>query len=250
MTPETKYIDKIDMTKIPGHIAIIMDGNGRWAKARGLERSMGHQAGADTVHNIMESAVKLGVKYLTLYTFSTENWNRPADEVAALMALLLKHLEEELFMKYSARFKVVGDTERLPKEVQAACKELEEKTKNNTATCMVLALSYSSRWEITKALKKIATKTADGTLKPEEITEETISQHLETAFMPDPDLVIRTSGELRLSNYLLWQSAYSEFYFTQTLWPDFDEEELCKAIHDYQNRERRFGKTGEQVNLA
>ena len=247
MTTEPKYIDRIDKSRMPEHVAIIMDGNGRWAKERGFERSIGHQAGAETVHKIMESAVKLGIGYLTLYTFSTENWNRPAEEVSALMALLLKHLEEELFMKYSARFKVVGDIDRLPEEVRNACKELEEKTKNNTATCMVLALSYSSRWEITKAMKKIAAKVEDGSLKSEDITEGTVNQHLETAFMPDPDLVIRTSGELLLSNYLLWQSAYSEFYFTNVYWPDFNEEELCKAICDYQGRQRRFGKTGEQV---
>lgn len=245
----TKYIDQIDKSRMPKHVAIIMDGNGRWAKARGLERTMGHQAGADTVHKIMESAVKLGIDYLTLYTFSTENWNRPAAEIAALMALLLKHLEEELFMKYSARFKIIGDVERLPKEVLDACRELEEKTKHHTATCMVLALSYSSRWEITNAMKKIAKKVENGEIKPEEITEGTIDQHLETVFMPDPDLMIRTSGELRLSNYLLWQSAYSEFYFTDVFWPDFNEEELCKAICDYQGRQRRFGKTGEQVTL-
>lgn len=247
MTMESKYIDKIDKSRMPRHIAVIMDGNGRWAKARGLERSMGHQAGADTVHKIMESAVKLGVDYLTLYTFSTENWSRPADEVAALMALLLKHLEEELFLKYNARFKIIGDVERLPKEVLNACRELEEKTKNNSATCMVLALSYSSRWEITNAMKKIAAKVENGTLASDDVTEEMIAEHLETAFMPDPELMIRTSGEERLSNFLLWQCAYSEFYFTDVYWPDFDEEELCKAIYNYQNRQRRFGKTGEQL---
>ena len=247
MTMESKYIDKIDKSRMPRHIAVIMDGNGRWAKARGLERSMGHQAGADTVHKIMESAVKLGVDYLTLYTFSTENWSRPADEVAALMALLLKHLEEELFLKYNARFKIIGDVERLPKEVLNACRELEEKTKNNSATCMVLALSYSSRWEITNAMKKIAAKVENGELASDDVTEKMIAEHLETAFMPDPELMIRTSGEERLSNFLLWQCAYSEFYFTDVYWPDFDEEELCKAIYNYQNRQRRFGKTGEQL---
>jgi undecaprenyl diphosphate synthase len=249
MTSEPNYIELIDKSRMPRHIAIIMDGNGRWAKAQGLERNVGHQAGAETVHQIMESAVKLGIDYLTLYTFSTENWNRPVEEVSALMALLLKHLEENLFMKYSARFKVIGDTARLPKEVREACEALEEKTKNNTATCMVLALSYSSRWEITHAMKKIAAKVERGELKSDDITEDTISESLETAFMPDPDLVVRTSGELRLSNYLLWQSAYSEFYFTKVLWPDFNENELCKAIYDYQKRQRRFGKTGEQVTL-
>lgn len=241
MTMESKYIDKIDKSRMPRHIAVIMDGNGRWAKSRGLERSMGHQAGADTVHKIMESAVKLGVDYLTLYTFSTENWSRPADEVAALMALLLKHLEEELFLKYNARFKIIGDVDRLPKEVLNACRELEEKTKNNSATCMVLALSYSSRWEITNAMKKIAAKVENGELASDDVTEEVIANHLETAFMPDPELMIRTSGEERLSNFLLWQCAYSEFYFTDALWPDFDEAELDKAIESYRMRDRRFG---------
>lgn len=244
---ESKYIDMLDKSRMPRHIAVIMDGNGRWAKARGLERSMGHQAGADTVHKIMESAVKLGLGYLTLYTFSTENWNRPVEEVTALMALLLKHLEEELFIKYDARFKIIGDVDRLPKEVLAACRELEEKTKDNKATCMVLALSYSSRWEITNAMKKIAAKVEKGELASGDVTEEVVAEHLETAFMPDPELMIRTSGEERLSNFLLWQCAYSEFYFTDVYWPDFDEEELCKAIYNYQNRERRFGKTGEQL---
>ena len=241
------YREQIDITRVPRHVAIIMDGNGRWAQAQGKERTYGHQEGAERVHDIMTAAVNLGIEYLTLYTFSTENWNRPESEIAALMALLLKHLEEELFMKKNARFRVIGDTQRLPKIVQEACGYLEERTKQNTGTCMVLALSYSSRWEITKAMKKIAAKVEDGSLKSEDITEGTVNQHLETAFMPDPDLVIRTSGELRLSNYLLWQSAYSEFYFTNVYWPDFNEEELCKAICDYQGRQRRFGKTGEQV---
>lgn len=228
-------------------MAIIMDGNGRWAKARGMERTMGHAEGADTVHEITTAATKLGIKYLTLYTFSTENWNRPAAEVSALMALLLKHLEEELFVKNNVRFTTIGDLTRLPEDVRQAVRDLEERTKNNTNTCLVLALSYSSKWEITKAMRDIATEVKEGKLNADDITEETISQHLTTNFMPDPDLMIRTGGEQRLSNYLLWQCAYSEFYFTDTYWPDFKEEDLCKAIVEYQSRQRRFGKTGEQV---
>lgn len=235
------------MNRVPRHIAIIMDGNGRWAQAQGKERTFGHQAGAERVHDIMTAAVNLGVEYLTLYTFSTENWNRPEAEIAALMALLLKHLEEELFMKKNARFRVIGDTCRLPKVVQEACEYLEKCTKDNTGTCMVLALSYSSKWEITQAMKQIAQQVKDGLLQPKDISEDTISHNLATSFMPDPELMIRTGGEERLSNYLLWQCAYSEFYFTPTFWPDFDEEALCHAIVDYQGRQRRFGKTGEQV---
>ena len=235
------------MTRIPEHIAIIMDGNGRWATERGKERSFGHQAGVEAVRRITSECTRLGVKYLTLYTFSTENWNRPADEVAALMALLLKHLEEELFIKKNARFRVIGDKSRLPQAVQDVCNYMEERTKTHTKTCMVLALSYSSKWEITNAVQQIAQEVKNGTLAVDAINEETISQHLATNFMPDPELMIRTGGEERLSNYLLWQCAYSEFYFTDTYWPDFHEEDLCKAIVDYQGRQRRFGKTGEQV---
>ena len=241
------YKEQIDMTRVPRHIAIIMDGNGRWAKARGKERTYGHQEGVERVKDIMTAAVNLGVEYLTLYTFSTENWNRPADEVAALMALLLKHLEEELFIKKNARFRVIGDKSRLPQAVQDVCNYMEERTKNHTKTCMVLALSYSSKWEITNAVQKIAQEVKEGTLAADAINEETISQHLATNFMPDPELMIRTGGEERLSNYLLWQCAYSEFYFTDIYWTDFKEEEFHKAIVDYQSRQRRFGKTGEQV---
>ena len=241
------YKEQVDMTRVPRHIAIIMDGNGRWAQARGKERTYGHQEGAERAHDIMTAAVKLGVGYLTLYTFSTENWNRPEEEVAALMALLLKHLEEELFMKNNARFRVIGERERLPQIVQDAIRQLEVCTEKNTGTCMVLALSYSSKWEITRAVNQIAEKVKNGTMNTEEIDENTISEHLATNFMPDPELMIRTGGEERLSNYLLWQCAYSEFYFTDTYWPDFKEEDLCKAIVDYQSRQRRFGKTGEQI---
>lgn len=232
---------------MPQHVAIIMDGNGRWAKKQGLARMFGHKQGVEVVHNITKAAAELGLRYMTLYTFSTENWNRPLEEIAALMSLLLKHLEEELFMKYDARFTVVGDIQRLPENVQEAIRYLENRTKNNKATCMVLALSYSSRWEITKAVGKIAEEVKEGKLQPEDITEDVISQHLDCHFMPDPELLIRTGGEERLSNFLLWQSAYSEFYFTPTYWPDFTEEEMCKAICDYQKRQRRFGKTEEQV---
>lgn len=241
------YREQIDKSRIPQHVAIIMDGNGRWAKARGMERTMGHAEGADTVHEITTVATELGIKYLTLYTFSTENWNRPAAEVSALMSLLLKHLEEELFVKNNVRFTTIGDLNRLPEDVRQAVRDLEERTKNNTNTCLVLALSYSSKWEITKAMQDIATEVKEGKINAEDITEETISQHLTTNFMPDPDLMIRTGGEQRLSNYLLWQCAYSEFYFADTYWPDFKEEDLCKAIVEYQSRQRRFGKTGEQV---
>ncbi len=241
------YKDKVDYNRVPEHIAIIMDGNGRWAKERGLDRTMGHQQGAETVHKIMEEAVRLGVKYLTLYTFSTENWNRPQDEVAALMSLLLKHMEEETFMKNNARFRVIGEIDRLPETVREAVRDLERKTAANTATCMVLALSYSSRWEITEAVRKIAAQVERGEVKADDVDEQLICRSLATEFMPDPELLIRTSGEERISNFLLWQIAYSELYFTNVYWPDFDEEELHKAICSYQSRQRRFGKTGEQI---
>lgn len=244
------YIEQIDKNRIPRHIAIIMDGNGRWAQSRGMERTRGHQAGAQNVHDVMATAVKLGVEYLTLYTFSTENWNRPVDEVSTLMALLMEHLKEDLFMKHNARFRVIGDIQRLPANVVAAIRELEDCTKDNTATCMVLALSYSSRWELTAAMRQMASEVEAGTLRAADIDEAVVGQHLATAFMPDPDLLIRTGGEQRLSNYLLWQCAYSEFYFTDTFWPDFSEDEMCKAICDYQGRQRRFGKTGEQVQQS
>ena len=224
-----------------------MDGNGRWATERGKPRSYGHQAGVETVRRITSECTRLGVKYLTLYTFSTENWNRPATEVAALMGLVLTSLEDEIFMKNNVRFKVIGDIERLPAEVQRKLQETIDHTANNTAMTMVVALSYSARWEITKAMKDIAQKALDGQLSVGDITEDTVSQSLTTASIPDPDLLIRTGGELRISNYLLWQIAYSELYFCDTFWPDFNEADLHKAIADYQHRQRRFGKTGKQV---
>ena len=241
------YQDQIDKTRIPSHIAIIMDGNGRWAKQRGQIRTFGHQAGAETVHVIAEEAARLGVKYLTLYTFSTENWNRPVDEVAALMSLLMDSIEEETFMKNNISFRIIGDTAKLPENVLERLNRCIEGTSVNTGMCLTLALSYSSRWEITEAVRQIASRVSAGDLKADEITDQTVDGFLATHYMPDPDLLIRTGGEVRLSNFLLWQCAYSELYFCDTFWPDFKAEELCKAICDYQRRERRFGKTSEQI---
>lgn len=237
----------LDSTRIPKHIAIIMDGNGRWATEKGKDRSYGHQAGVDTVRRITSECTRLGVKYLTLYTFSTENWNRPQDEISALMGLVVSSLEDEIFMKNNVRFRVIGDLKRLPEVVQQKLKETEEHTKNNDAMTMVVALSYSARWEITQATKAIAEKVANGQLSNDAITEDVLTAHMATSFMPDPELLIRTGGEERISNYLLWQIAYSELYFCGTYWPDFTEEDLRCAIEDYQTRQRRFGKTEAQV---
>lgn len=237
----------MDKNNIPQHIAIIMDGNGRWATAQGKPRSYGHQAGVDTVRRITSECTRLGVKYLTLYTFSTENWNRPADEVAALMALIINSLTDELFMKNDVRFRCIGDTSRLSPAVLDKVRYVEHLTENNKTMTMVVALSYSSKWEIVDAVKNIARKVQGGALAIDDITDATIDSHLQTSFMPDPELLIRTGGELRISNYLLWQIAYSELYFCDTYWPDFVEEDLHKAIEDYQQRQRRYGKTEEQV---
>ena len=236
-----------ELKNIPRHIASIMDGNGRWAAERGKERSFGHQAGVDTVRRITSECTRLGVKYLTLYTFSTENWNRPADEIAALMGLVLTSLEDEIFMKNNVRFQVVGEIDRLPEPVRIKLQETMDHTAGNTTMTMIVALSYSSRWEITKATREIARDLRDGKISEADITEDLISQHMVTNFMPDPDLLIRTGGELRISNYLLWQIAYSELYFCDTYWPDFMEEDLHKAIESFQNRQRRYGKTEAQV---
>lgn len=238
---------KLDMTRIPRHIAIIMDGNGRWATAKGKPRSYGHQAGVEAVRRITSECTRLGVKYLTLYTFSTENWNRPAAEVAALMGLVLSSLEDEIFMKNNVRFRVIGDIGRLPAEVQQKLNETMEHTADNSAMTMVVALSYSSKWELTEAARSIAADVKAGRIAVEDINEDTISAHLQTSFMPDPELLIRTGGEERISNYLLWQIAYSELYFCDTYWPDFDEQCLHRAIANYQGRQRRFGKTEAQV---
>ena len=240
-------MQQLDKDRIPAHVAIIMDGNGRWAQAKGLPRSAGHVEGVATVKRITEEATRLGVKYLTLYTFSTENWNRPVEEIEALMNLVLTNLEEEIFMQNNVRFRMIGEMERLPESVQKRLHECIARTSTNTGMTMVIALSYSSRWEITRAMRNIAKEVQTGQMDAKDVTEEMISSRLATDFMPDPDLLIRTGGELRISNYLLWQCAYSEFYFTDQYWPDFNEEAFRLAICDYQQRQRRYGKTGEQV---
>ncbi len=241
------YKDQIDANKVPQHVAIIMDGNGRWAKQHGQRRSYGHQKGAETVRKIVETAASVGIKYLTLYTFSTENWNRPEEEVTALMSLLIQSIEEETFMKNNIRFQAIGDIQRLPEKVKERLNQCMEHTSQNTRMSLVLALSYSSKWEITEAVKQIAQEVLNDQISPNDINEEQIAAHLATHFMPDPDLLIRTGGEIRLSNYLLWQCAYSELYFCDTFWPDFQDEEFYKAICEFQRRERRFGKTSEQI---
>ena len=241
------YKEQIDQSRVPTHVAIIMDGNGRWAKQHNQHRSYGHKAGVETVRNITKIAAEAGVKFLTLYTFSTENWNRPAEEVTALMTLLLESIEEEIFMNNNIAFRVIGDMGRLPEAVRTRLEQCIQRTSANTRMTMVIALSYSSKWEIPQAVRQIASEVKEGTLPVESIDEALVSRHLTTNFMPDPDLLIRTGGELRLSNYLLWQCAYSELYFCDTFWPDFNEEEFYKAIYEYQQRERRFGKTSEQV---
>ena len=243
-------IDEIDINRIPRHIAIIMDGNGRWAMERGRERSYGHQAGVEAVRRITSECVRLGVEYLTLYAFSTENWHRPASEVDALMGLVLSSLEDEIFMKNNVRFRVIGDTQRLPQNVQDKLRETEEHTAQNSAMTMVVALSYSSKWELTQAVKHIAADVKAGQLNIDGISEQTIDRYLATNFMPEPELLIRTGGELRVSNYLLWQIAYTELYFCDTYWPDFDEQALHKAIANYQHRQRRFGKTEAQMGQS
>lgn len=237
----------IDKNNIPQHIAIIMDGNGRWAKERGQVRTAGHVEGVAALQRITADCCRLGVKYLTLYAFSTENWNRPDDEVAALMGLVLTHLTEELFDKNHVRMRVIGDRSRLPQAVREKLEWIENRTASYDVMTVTLAISYSSRWEITDAVKQIAEEVKEGKITPDAITEETVSQHLNSSFQPDPDLLIRTGGELRISNYLLWQIAYSELYFTPVYWPDFNNDELLKAVEYYQTKQRRFGKTGDQV---
>ena len=237
----------LDMNRIPQHIAIIMDGNGRWATERGLDRTFGHKAGLDTVTRITAECSRLGVKYLTLYTFSTENWKRPAYEIEALMGLVLNFLEMELFSDNNVKFKMVGDLESLPESVQKKIHYMEDLTSKYNGMTLVVALSYSSRLELSSVTRQIAKDVKDGKLNADDITEQTISDRLWTNFMPDPELLIRTGGELRISNYLLWQIAYTELYFCDTFWPDFQEEDLYKAIYSYQSRQRRFGKTEAQV---
>lgn len=234
---------------IPSHIAIIMDGNGRWAKKKGLPRVAGHKRGVDTVREIVEACAQIGVKYLTLYTFSTENWKRPKDEVSTLMRLLLKSLKDRVkeLNKNDIRLTTIGEITKLPLEVQKQLLSDIERTKNNKKMVLNLALSYSGRWELLEAMKSIARQVSDGNLTPDEINELTISNNLTTNQMPDPELLIRTSGEFRVSNFLLWQIAYTEFVITDVFWPDFKREHLYDAIRQFQKRERRFGKVSEQI---
>ena len=241
--------NKIDIKRLPQHIAVIMDGNGRWAKEQGKMRIFGHQNGVGAVRAISEACAELGVKYLTLYAFSTENWNRSQIEVDALMRLLSKTMSDELktLTDNNIRLNAIGDLSRLPKYNYDALMKTIDATKDNDRMTLTLCLSYSGRWEITQAAKTIAEKVKSGELDIEQIDENVFSKHLNTSCMPDPELLIRTSGEERLSNFLLWQLAYSEFYFTEKFWPDFGKEDLYLAIADYQNRERRFGKTSEQL---
>lgn len=241
--------EKINKDKLPQHIAIIMDGNGRWAKLRNQERAFGHKEGVVSVRKVIEAATEIKVPYITLYTFSTENWNRPVEEIEALMTLMVHAISRETpdLIKNNIRLQAIGDLDRLPKETRASLEQCMQETSASTGLTLVLALSYSSRWEITKAVREIAEAVENGTMQLDEITEETVDSHLTTKGIPDPDLLIRTGGEKRISNYLLWQAAYAEFYFTDTLWPDFREDALYEAIIDYQYRERRFGKTSEQI---
>ncbi len=244
-------IEKIDKNRLPRHVAIIMDGNGRWAKAKGKDRSFGHQEGVVSVRKIMDAVTQLGLKYLTLYTFSTENWNRPEEEVQALRGLLVSaiHREAPDMMKKNVRLTAIGDLSRLREDAYNTLQECIDTTSANTGTTLVLALSYSSRWEITRAARQLAQEVLEQKINPNDITEAMVSDHLTTKNIPDPDLLIRTGGEKRISNFLLWQLSYAEFFFTDVFWPDFREEELYEAILYYQQRERRFGKTSEQLIL-
>ena len=238
--------------KIPHHVAIVMDGNGRWAQKRGLPRTAGHEAGEAALFDVVEGAIEYGVKEISAYAFSTENWKRPKIEINALMELLVStiHKETKTLNENNIRLSAIGDIESLPSSCRRELKEAIELTKNNTRMTLVLALSYSSRWELTRAMQAIAEKVSRKELKPEDISEETIQNHLNTSGIPDPELLIRTSGEHRISNFLLWQIAYTELYFTEKLWPDFRKEDFCEAIINFQNRERRFGKISEQIKSS
>lgn len=244
------YKDKIDLSKLPQHVAIIMDGNGRWAKEQGKLRIFGHHNGVLSVRDVVEGAAELGIRYLTLYTFSAENWNRPKLEVTAIMELMVSTIHKEIdrLLKNNVRLKAIGDLDMLPGKCYSELAGAIDKTKENTGLTLTLALSYSSRREIVQAAKNIAVKVQRGELDIPDINEETFENNLYTHDMPDPELLIRTSGEYRISNYLLWQIAYAELYFTPKLWPDFRKEDLYEAILNYQKRERRFGMTSEQVN--
>jgi undecaprenyl diphosphate synthase len=241
--------ESIDIQNLPKHIAIIMDGNGRWAQEKGEDRLFGHLHGVESVRDIVEGAAELGINYLTLYAFSTENWNRPADEVSGLMEILIDSIRQEVptLNKNNIKLHVIGDLNMLPENASKELQEALNETSANTGLHLIMALSYSSRWELVNAVKNIAIAVKEGKIQPDEICQDTLQQHLSTSAFPDPELMIRTSGEYRISNFLLYQLAYSELYFTNTLWPDFRKENLYEAILDYQQRERRFGKTGEQI---
>ena len=243
-------LKQIDNSKLPNHIAIIMDGNGRWAKKKGLPRNLGHKNGAKSVKQVVEACAEINVKYLTLYTFSTENWNRPKLEVELLMKLLITSLKKELktLIKNNIKLTTIGNVDLLPKSVHKELMDVIDKTKNNNKLTLSLALSYGSREELIKTIKEISLKVKNNLISPENIDKSVINNHLYTRNLPDVDLLIRTSGEQRISNFLLWQIAYAELYFTEVLWPDFTKENLFEAILNYQNRERRFGKTSEQLN--
>ena len=243
-------IQQLDPTRIPRHVAIIMDGNGRWAKQHGHERSFGHENGVSTVRQVTEIASEVGVEYLTLYTFSTENWNRPQEEVDALMNLIVVSIEQQTpdLIKNNVRLTAIGDMSRMPEFAASRLAKCMEDTSHCTGLVLCLALSYSSRWEIVEACRQLAREVASGQMKVEDIDDMALSARMATREMPDPDLLIRTGGDLRVSNYLLWQIAYSELYFTSKYWPDFTKEDFVEAIADYQARERRYGKTSEQVN--
>ena len=241
--------EKIILSKIPCHVAVIMDGNGRWAKQRGLDRVAGHQNGVEAVRNLIEATAELGVKYLTIYAFSTENWTRPDSEVAALMDLMVQSInnETQTLLKNNIRLRTIGDSSRFANDIKEKLVDTINKTSACTGLNLIVALSYSSRWEITNAAKRLAVDVKNGVVDSELINEIKFEEYLTTAGIPDPDLLIRTSGEMRISNFLLWQMAYTEIYITDTLWPDFSKEDLYKSVIDYQNRERRFGKTSEQI---
>jgi undecaprenyl diphosphate synthase len=244
------FKENIDFNNLPKHIAVIMDGNGRWAKKKGARRIFGHRNAVQAVRDVTESCAELGIKYLTLYAFSTENWSRPKDEVEGLMELLVNTLKQEIgtLTENSVKLKTIGDTSHLPGNCQKNLEWAMNETKNNNGLTLILALSYSGRWEILTAVKKIANDVMDGKLEVSGINEAAFANYLTTSGIPDPELLIRTSGELRLSNFLLWQIAYTELFITPTLWPDFRKEHLYEAIWSYQQRERRFGKTSEQLN--
>jgi undecaprenyl diphosphate synthase len=250
LPPLASFKEHIDFNNLPRHIAVIMDGNGRWAKKKGAMRIFGHRNAVQAVRDVTEGSGEIGIKYLTLYAFSTENWGRPKEEVDGLMELLVNTLKQEIktLMENQVKLITIGDTSNLPEDCQKNLEWAVNTTKNNSGMTLILALSYSGRWEITRAVKAIAEEIKSGKLTESDVNEELIGRHLQTAGIPDPELLIRTSGEMRVSNFLLWQIAYSELYITPTLWPDFRKEHLYEAIWSYQQRERRFGKTSEQLN--